>query len=406
MRLMQRRTDEQGSAVIIAIMLITITVVLSVAVVSRTSSGLSSSRHNQDYAGALTQADAGVSDALFRIDQIGTGATPTAFCVGWSTCSVAAVPGAPDVQYRVDVLDDNTVTIRSKGIDHGTPHAVEVKFARELEFPFGIFAKSAIQFHGTADGAGCTPTTPIVSCTGMYRVSSSNPPTVLAAGADVGTNGAIACNGSGSPAAHHATYPGGTTSGCPNTLPMSGSYNPLDPVSPCPAAAHVPPTPCIPAGNLAPFDCSDVPAVIPAGIYRCTTSLHFKRDTTIAGGGKVEIFVMPTGNALDVLFQDVTVNEGGNPLNLRINLAGAGKLDVGTGNNAGSITGILYLPSATATANGCKVDVRGALVINDYTCNGGPNSNLQYDERVTTLRQVNWQLRNFKEIPWRTVVIP
>ena len=71
----------------------------SVAVVARTIAGLTSTRQGQDFSAALANADAGVSDALFRIDQLGTAPAAT-FCVGTNAaCTVASVPGAPGVQY-------------------------------------------------------------------------------------------------------------------------------------------------------------------------------------------------------------------------------------------------------------------------------------------------------------------
>jgi hypothetical protein len=412
MRLIKRRChDEQGSAIIIAITVIAIATILSVVVVSRTTHGLSSSRQNQDFAGALAQADAGVSDALFRIDQLDPSVAPADFCVGGTSCTVPQLPGAPDVAYEVEALDANTVRVRSKGLENGVPHAVEAQFARQLEFPFAIFGKTAVAFNGSANGAACTTAT-VATCSGVYQVDGANPPNVLPIGADVGTNGTVTCNGSGSPASHHATFPGGSSSGCPNAVVLSGSYNPLDPVSSCPAPVNTPPTPCLPSGHtvLDPSVCADMPATINPGVYLCRSHLTFTRNTTVAPGsandGKVEIFVMPTTGTANVTFADVRVNHLGEPAKLRINLAGAGKLDGGNGNHAKSITGILYAPSATSTNNGCKIDIRGALVINDYTCNGGPNSGVQYDQRMTTLMQSNWTLENFREIPSSQVTVP
>ena len=416
MRLMQRRThDEHGSAVIIAIMLITITVMLSVAVVARTSSGLSSARDNQDYAGALTQADAGVSDALFRIDQLGATASPTDFCLGSSSCVVTDVAGAPGVKYRVDVLNANTVRIQSKGIDNGVPHAVQVEFVRQQEFPFGIFGKSAVSFKGNVDGPSCTQAmmTP-TPCSGVYRVSGE-PPQVLAAGADVGTNGSVTCTGTGSPASHHATFPGGTNQGCPNFVLLSGSYSPLDPIGSCPAPANTPPTPCVPSSpvptTLTSSQCANMSGVINPGVYLCASHLTFRGTVTVAAGsgngGKVEIFVLPTaGTTANVTLDGASLNKLGDPTKFRINLAGAGLIEGGNGSHAGDLTGILYAPSATATNNGCKIDIRGALVVNDYTCNGATHLQVQYDLRVSALQQANWTLRNFKEIPSGTVLIP
>ena len=43
---------------------------LTVAVTARTMSGLASTKKGQDFSGALPQADAGLSEALFRFDQV------------------------------------------------------------------------------------------------------------------------------------------------------------------------------------------------------------------------------------------------------------------------------------------------------------------------------------------------
>lgn len=406
MRLTRVRVqDERGSAMIIAITVIAMCVLLSVAVVSRTSNGLTSSRQNQDYAGALANADAGVSDALFRVDQMGTG-MPSAFCVG-AGCTVAAVPGAGGVEYRVDVLDSNTVRVRSRGLDNGVPHAVEAEFFRQREFPFAIFTKTAMSFNGAADGPSCTQAA--MPCTGVYYVDASNPPNVLPSqDADVGTNGTVSCNGSGSPASNHATYPGGTNSGCPNAVVLSGTYNPLDPISSCPAPVNTPPTPCLPSSHtvLTAAACANQGGVIAPGVYLCQSNLTFTSNLTISPAGKVEYFVMPTSGTADVKLDGVSVNLIGNPTNLRINLAGAGNIDGGNDSNAGDLTGILYAPSATSTNNGCKIDIRGSLVVNDYTCNGSPHLQVQYDVQVSALLQSNWTLRNFQEIPSGQVVIP
>ncbi len=103
MRLTGRR-DEQGS-MIIALSVIMILSALAVAVMARTLSGQDSARRHQEFTGALAKADAGISDALFRLDQVGNGSVPTQFCVGTSSsCTVAALPGST-----------NTVVSRDQG---------------------------------------------------------------------------------------------------------------------------------------------------------------------------------------------------------------------------------------------------------------------------------------------------
>src|SRR6185312_15076823 len=89
---------ERGNMVV-AVGVIMVLAMLSAAVVARTLSGQKSTRQGQDFSGALANADAGVSDALFRLDQLGSVPAAT-FCVGSSSsCTVHAVPGAPGVTY-------------------------------------------------------------------------------------------------------------------------------------------------------------------------------------------------------------------------------------------------------------------------------------------------------------------
>lgn len=405
----QHRAGESGSAMIIAITVITMCTILSVAVVARTSNGLSSATQNQSYAGALANADAGVSDALFRIDQQGSG-VPSGFCVG-SGCTVAAVPGAPGVEYRVDVIDNSTVRVRSRGVEDDVPRAVEVELVRSLEFPFAIFAKSSAAFRGNVDASGCTQAA--MPCAGVYYVDASEPPNhVPAQSAAVGTTGTVRCTGNGSAADEFVTFPGGTNNGCPNHTQITGEYDPQDPVAgPCPPPDATPPTPCLGAAGtytaLSASQCANQSGTLVSGRYLCTSDLVFTGDTSLPVGGSVEFFVLPpSGGTADVKIDRVSVNLMGDPIKLRINLAGAGKLDGGSGSNAGKINAIVYAPSATSTNNGCKIDIRGALVVNEYNCNGATHLQVQYDTRISTLQQANWEIRNFREIPSREVVIP
>ena len=123
MRVMSRRRDEAGN-LIVAIRVIMVLSMLSVAVLSRTLSGLTSSRHGQAINGALAQEDAGLSDALSRMDQQGNAAA-SSFCVGTSGgCGLSSVPGASGVQYTARRVDDNTYTVLAKGTVNGRPHAI------------------------------------------------------------------------------------------------------------------------------------------------------------------------------------------------------------------------------------------------------------------------------------------
>ncbi len=109
-----RARDERGN-IIVVMAVIMVLLFLSIAVVARTASGLHSTRQGQDFSAALANADAGLSDALFRIDQLGNDPAAT-FCVGNNVaCTVSSVPGAPGAQYTARRVDDNTYTVYAKG---------------------------------------------------------------------------------------------------------------------------------------------------------------------------------------------------------------------------------------------------------------------------------------------------
>src|SRR5207253_7285654 len=120
------RTRDEGGNMIVAVSVIMVLTVLSMAVLARTIGGLRSSRQGQDFNGALAQADAGLSDALFRIDQQGN-APAASFCVGPpSPCALSSVPSAAragsvasTVQYTARRVADNTYTVLSKGEVNG-----------------------------------------------------------------------------------------------------------------------------------------------------------------------------------------------------------------------------------------------------------------------------------------------
>src|SRR5262249_15705834 len=145
---------------IVVMGVIMVLMLLSVGVVARTTSGIHSTRQGQDFSSALANADAGLADALFRIDQLGNNPAAS-FCVGASgPCSVPPRPGAPGVPYTARRVNDDQYTVLSKGLVNGQPHAIQATVSRSYEFPFAIFAKTSITFNGNSgdyqasDGTG------------------------------------------------------------------------------------------------------------------------------------------------------------------------------------------------------------------------------------------------------------
>ena len=120
-----RARDERGN-IIVVMAVIMVLLFLSIAVVARTASGLHSTRQGQDFSAALANADAGLSDALFRIDQLGNDAGRDLLCGqqrrvhGLRRCPV---PRARSTRRAASTTTPTRCT--SKGIVNGQPHAIQ-----------------------------------------------------------------------------------------------------------------------------------------------------------------------------------------------------------------------------------------------------------------------------------------
>lgn len=401
-----RGRGEQGS-MIIALTVMLVVAGLAVAVLSRTTSSLTSSKRSQDFNSALGAADAGVSDALFRLDQL-AGSTPSSFCVGASTCTVTSLPTDIDVQYTVTPSTTDPaaeVTIRSKGRANDVPHGVEVIARSSYRFPFAIFGKTSLTFNGNGDNN----TIRTVDANGN---STSRP-------ASAGSNGSLDCNGGGSsPADTHAAQ---GSNNCNPQLEFSEEYNPLDPVLDCSTAntTNAPPQPC---PETPPTNCASIPGIVVdesqvtlptsmvGGRYQCDRTVKFPESSFTVTSGVVELFIVSTSGTPNLDFTKSIVNGGAaatsDPTKLFVYMAGSGSVLTGNGGNAGEFTGVLYAPSATLTENGCKAKWRGAIVVNEATCNGGPNQSIQYDERIANITDGRWKVKHFRQIPSSQVVLP
>ena len=410
------RNDERGNMVV-AVGVIMVLAMLSAAVVARTVSGMKSTRQGQDFSGALANADAGVSDALFRLDQLGSAPAAT-FCVGSSaSCTVHAVPGAPGVTYVAtrDPSDPqgNTYIVKSKGVVNGQPHAVQATVSRAFTFPFAIFTKTVLDFNGNTTNYNPG------NCEGPVETMDENNNVVCTPAADVATNGQITCHGSNSPAHQQDYFKGGGTNGRNGYL-VPGSYNPRNPTLTCPAEPNVPTTPCLPAQHnpcptSAALDYKLPPALLP-GAYYCSQTdlgggthptLSFPDGFTVGGAtGQVAIYLIPTdGSNITVSISDASVNQNGDPTRLAVYLAG-GKVDPGNGSHSGAFTGIMWAPNANEVNPSCKANWRGAVVANSFTCNGGPHLDVKYDTRMQSLVEEHWTVGDWTEIPSTAVVMP
>ena len=415
-----RRNDHGNLIIVMSIMMVL--GALAVAVLARTMSSQTSARQATEFAGALGPADAGVSDALFRLDQLASGAAPPAtFCVGSSSsCLAPSLPGAPDTEY-VATYDATTriLTVRSKGVVNGRPHGVEAEVSRSRAFRFAIFGNDEVLFNGNSQA-------------NIETVDENGNPTEEF-DAEVGTNDEIVCNGaSGGGGESNVGYPGSDVDeDCNNPVELdSGIYEPLAPVAVADCEdvdPNVPATPCYPGtAENCPADPSTgyLPNPLPPGKYLCRSTVKFlpgyhEIGSDATNGGVVELFVIPLAGTANVELDDSYINVGaganpateaddvdGDPTKLRVYLAGSGAVQTAGGSSAKRFVGIVYAPESHMTANGCKEQWRGALVLGDMTCNGGPNLSIEYDVRVARLEDEDWTISNYREIPSADVVLP
>ncbi|MDQ3107358.1 MAG: hypothetical protein M3Q68_06080, partial [Actinomycetota bacterium] len=131
--------DEEGSTLIIAMMVMLILATLSLAVLTRTLSTMASIRHGQDYDAALAAADAGVADALYKIDQNAPG-----------TWIATGSSGSGTYDYKAIKKSDLEYEIRSIGGVGSSKHGVRAKATRTAKYPFALFSNQDLTFNGNS----------------------------------------------------------------------------------------------------------------------------------------------------------------------------------------------------------------------------------------------------------------
>ena len=413
---------EQGNIIVVVILTVAV-VLFGVAFAIRATGDLENSRIVTNVNAARQQALAGLSDALFRLDQ--QGGSPSSFCVGPSPCTVSSVPGAPNVQYTVRVPNNSTnATVLSEGTVHGRSYTIQATVAEVLSFPFGIFAGSNATFDGTGSQITIAKTDTSGNSTGQ---------------ADVGSDGTITCHGSGSDGQNQVTFDGGN-SNCPSWLNESNSYTPQQPWGPpptysCPSPVSVtpPPQPCMPTSPssiLASPACPSNGAfsgTIEPGVYSCTGSLSFSGTVNVdysssVNGGRVQIFLWPDDKGqVSINMSGATVNnydttagtcngagsfQCGDPTALQVYAKGSGPITVGNGSNAATFDGILYAPGMAMTVHGGQLLWIGQFTVNQVVVDGNPNFSVHYDARLGGVAQPTWQVQNFTVVPPSTFSLP
>jgi Tfp pilus assembly protein PilX len=360
-----RERDEQGSLVI-AMGVLMIMTMLSMAVLTRTLVALTSVRHTQDYTTALGGADSGLADALYQIDQ---GRTSTFSVTNGTT-------GATTWSYTATFVDENTWTVTAQGTANKVKHAIQATVGRTVLYPYALFSQQDLTFNGNG-GAN------IVS----YNSSTGQSNTHHAV---VGSDHAITISGGGGGNEQDFYTPNGSCSGCADGVQKNGPRTVADPTPPSSSQA------CPAGGTFGPGTINGS-----AGLaFVCNQNVTFSGTITVSNGPLV-VYVGPN---YSVSMSDAVINMGSGAGttaagNFQLLKAGTGSFTVGTGSHAAQVTGAIYAPSSNLTVDGGHMYMNGSLTVNQLTIDGNPNFTFYYDDALQTITQDSWSVSGWHEIP-------
>lgn len=421
--------NEDGN-LIIALLIILVVVSLGAAMGTLVAGNQGNVVSRQDIQAAVAQANTGIADALFRIDQNDETAT---FCVGpgvsGSTCNfvsssipAAASPGS--VSYKaiaessVNYIDPSTqesktrVTqwkIQSLGNVSGRTAAIQEIASSSQEYRYAIFGKQEVELRGNS-AEGFTGYTE-----GAASTSTDSPNPNPNYQVYVGSDGTLKCDSQQQPSnVTFEYYSGGTNSGCNNATQYTTRLNPTLP-SPPQTGTYACPNGGLLGSNLGY-------PTLTAGTYVCNQPVTVNGNLQVQG--QVALYILLSGTsywgtgtvALDVCAANSTAaNCSGNTTTSWVNdmydycaanstasgcpdsnLPSASDFVVYSDSNGGVgdsngqgfyFGGIIDAPSASLIGAGCKSTFYGALIINTYQCRGAAGGHLQvnFDETLATM---------------------
>ncbi|HEX2850624.1 MAG TPA: hypothetical protein VHN98_08725, partial [Acidimicrobiales bacterium] len=360
--------DDAGSTMIIAVIVMMILSTLSLAGLARALSELSFIRHGQQYDAALALADAGVADAVYKLQH---GIVPSGTQTG------SGLGGT--WRYRVDPQSATEVYVYSVGQvggATGAQHGVRARVTRSPMYKYALFGIQSLSLD----------TTQLAVDAYSFLVLGSTTDTGQAL---VGTNGAMTCTGGGNFGAAQYYFSSVTPppSGCPNPVRL--------------AQKEVFPTPVLPSGACPP---NTLGAVVLTGVV---DGSHGSPMVCKATGGVSSVkmtgtisvvnppLVLYVGKGVTLDLSSAVINAGGNAANVVIQKEGtdAVTLDpavpvLGTP-AAVSFSGVLYAPQVDLRMASSKW-FTGSIVANSVTVSGNPVLRIGYDLGLQTQNTQTW----------------
>jgi hypothetical protein len=375
------RSSDDGSAMIIAVVVMMVLSTLTLALLARTLSTMSFVRSGQDYDAALAAADAGLAQAVYRIEN---GATAS-----WEE---GGVNGASTYRFYAQRSTSGTsppteFVVSAKGRVGKSRHGVQAKVTRSALFPFAMFGYQNLDLNGATGSQN------------FYVVGSVGAPV------NVGSNGLVTCNGASAANLRFKSVAG--FSGCPvsqwqNLEPKQARID-LEP----------PPSPnvsCPTGGLFTGF--VDGHAGSP---YVCRQDVTFSGAVNVINGPlkvyvlnslKVDGTVDPDAcHALDI--GSAVINAAAPARQVQLYKADDCALSVGNGNTSDQLTfsGVLYAPDTQLVINGGKW-FTGSIMVAQMKVNGSPNLVVGYDTDLSTYYGPKWRVSRYGEVPSSSFTFP
>jgi hypothetical protein len=399
----RRNEREEGATLIMAVIVMMVLSTLSLAVLGRTLSVLKFIRHGQDYDAALAQADAGLADALFKIDQ---SAPPT-----WQAVSSDAA-GNRKFKYWAKKESDSEYIVQAVGYAGGSRHALQARVNRNAQFPYALFSRAPLHLDGAASAGNVKVSLGLFVGSGPVRV---------------GSNSTVVCNGVLPPDVIVDWYQ--VQSECPASqvtkLAAQRDLTILEPSPPvgvtdpnwenCPAGGvfgsatiqigvemilGVPTPIIVNTSTTNPFLISGS-----AGPYVCRRNVTFL-GTMVPDPSQppVKIYILPRTNAdgstthysLDM--NTAIVNPMQSATRFQVFKVGGEPIYHNPINDQLTFRGVLFAPDTPMTINGGNLSWAGSINVGQLTVNGTPNMKILYDFDLATYLGPDWRVSRYREI--------
>lgn len=440
-RLLRRPRDERGS-LIVALAIILVLSVLCAAIVAEVTGNQQNVVNRQNLAGSVAGANAGMSDALFRLDQgstyEGSGSefyvkstiSPSACSSDSPRCVGTSIPGAPNVSYVARQSSATKWVVQSEAVTNRAVSAVQETVTRTTAYPFALFGNQGLNFNGFASVAfGTYSSSNLSSATNPDTSTSDCTNGTGTSCVAIGSNGTISCPGGLGSNVTSVYYSGGggISGSCGTADPVSSVYKLTTPSSPMGAYFACPNNGLLGSNQTVTGTVAGVNAPLPSGTYLCSNQqVVINGNMSVSGPVTIDIILDSATNTsmvnsgtptLDIKsgsYVNVSTAITTTPPAANVSLPDATLLTIAS-NSTGTVGdstgqgywygGVLDAPDASLVGNGCKSVYFGSTVINTLTCNGGPHLTVYYDSLLTSVYGP-WQTSGYQQINPSSVTIP